>query len=103
MTTSQSRSLRSRTSGQVLRVGRVVRPLGVEQLLDLNARRAELTEVESEGAIRTLHGTVALSKMFGYSTAVRSLSQGRAGFSMSPAGHREVPEEELAARGLVWT
>ncbi len=32
-----------------------------------------------------------------------ALSQGRAGFSMSPAGHREVPEEELAARGLVWT
>jgi len=72
-------------------------------IADLNARRAELTEVESEGALRTLHGTVALSKMFGYSTAVRSLSQGRAGFSMSPAGHREVPEEELAARGLVWS
>jgi elongation factor G len=72
-------------------------------IADLNARRAELTDVGSEGAIRTLHGTVALSKMFGYSTAVRSLSQGRAGFSMSPAGHREVPEEELAARGLVWT
>jgi len=72
-------------------------------IADLNARRAELTEVESEGALRTLHGTVALSKMFGYSTAVRSLSQGRAGFSMSPAGHREVAEEELAARGLVWS
>ncbi len=72
-------------------------------IADLNARRATLTDVGSEGAIRTLYGTVALSKMFGYSTAVRSLSQGRAGFSMSPAGHREVPEEELAARGLVWT
>ncbi len=72
-------------------------------IADLNGRRAELTEVESEGAIRTLHGTVALSKMFGYSTVVRSLSQGRAGFSMSPAGHRAVPDEELAARGLVWT
>jgi elongation factor G len=72
-------------------------------IADLNSRRAELTEVESEGAIRTLHGTVALSKMFGYSTAVRSLSQGRAGFSMSPAGHLEVSEEELVARGLVWT
>ncbi len=72
-------------------------------IADLNARRATLTDVGSEGAIRTLYGTVALSKMFGYSTAVRSLSQGRAGFSMSPAGHREVGEEELAARGLVWT
>ena len=72
-------------------------------IADLNARRATLTDVGSEGAIRTLYGTVALSKMFGYSTAVRSLSQGRAGFSMSPAGHREVAEEELAARGLVWS
>ena len=56
----------------------------------------------TEGAYRTLFGTVALSKMFGYSTAVRSLSQGRAGFSMSPSGHRAVPEQELEARGLVW-
>ena len=72
-------------------------------IADLNSRRAELSEVESEGSLRTLHGTVALSKMFGYSTVVRSLSQGRADFSMSPAGYREVPEDELAARGLVWT
>jgi len=41
--------------------------------------------------------------MFGYSTAVRSLSQGRASFSMTPAGYRQVREEELLARGLVWT
>jgi hypothetical protein len=32
----------------------------------------------------------------------RSLSQGRAGFSMEPAGFREVPEGELEERGLVW-
>jgi len=40
--------------------------------------------------------------MFGYSTAVRSLSQGRASFSMEPSGFAEVPAEELEARGLVW-
>ncbi|MBK7643454.1 MAG: elongation factor G [Planctomycetes bacterium] len=72
-------------------------------IADLNSRRAEINDVEAEGALRTLHGTVALSKMFGYSTAVRSLSQGRAGFSMIPAGHCEVPEAELQARGLVWS
>ena len=71
-------------------------------LADLNSRHAELTEVEAEGLFRTLRGTVALSKMFGYSTAVRSLSQGRAGFSMLPAAYRAVPEGELEARGLVW-
>ena len=71
-------------------------------IADLNARQAELTEVRSDGNQRHVAGTVPLSAMFGYSTAVRSLSQGRASFSMSPAGFRRVPEAELAARGLVW-
>jgi len=47
-------------------------------------------------------GRVPLAKMFGYSTAVRSLSQGRASFSMQPAGFAVVPEEELQERGLSW-
>jgi elongation factor G len=71
-------------------------------LADLNARKAEVEDMSSEGSLRTITGTVALSKMFGYSTAIRSLSQGRAGFSMSPCGHRRVPEDELEGRGLVW-
>ena len=72
-------------------------------IADLGSRKAEVGEVSSEGQFRTVTGTVALSKMLGYSTAVRSLSQGRASFSMSPIGHRAVPEDELEARGLVWT
>ncbi|MBI5363417.1 MAG: hypothetical protein HZA53_09575 [Planctomycetes bacterium] len=72
-------------------------------LADLGARKAEVEDVQADGVLRTLHGKVPLSQMFGYSTAVRSLSQGRAGFSMSPAGFREVPESELVARGLSWT
>jgi elongation factor G len=71
-------------------------------LADLNARHAEVGGVEAQGALRVLSGTVPLSQMFGYSTAVRSLSQGRAGFSMHPAGYRVVPPAELAARGLTW-
>jgi elongation factor G len=71
-------------------------------IADLNSRRAEVADVQAEGPLRTIGGTVPLSLMFGYSTAVRSLSQGRAGFSMHPAGYRRVPAEELAARGLVW-
>jgi elongation factor G len=72
-------------------------------IADLNARRAEVVNVQAEGPLRTIGGTVPLSQMFGYSTAVRSLSQGRASFSMLPAGFRRVPDEELAARGLVWS
>jgi len=75
----------------------------LNQADDLNSRRAEVSDVQADGALRKIEGTVALSKMFGYSTAVRSLSQGRAGFSMEPAGFRQVPEGELEERGLVWT
>jgi len=71
-------------------------------IADLNSRRAELSDVGAEGETRTIRGAVPLAAMFGYSTAVRSLSQGRAGFSMSPSGFRPVPESELEARGLVW-
>jgi elongation factor G len=72
-------------------------------IADLNARRAELDSVQSAGVLRVVHGLAPLHRMFGYSTAVRSLSQGRASFSMRPRGHRPVPPAELAARGLVWS
>jgi elongation factor G len=72
-------------------------------LADLNARKAEIERVESSGALRETGGRVPLFHMFGYATAVRSLSQGRATFGMTPAGQRAVPEPELAARGLSWS
>ncbi len=72
-------------------------------IADLNARRADLAGLEARGAIRVVSGTVPLSQMFGYSTVVRSLSQGRAGFSMHPAGYRSVPPDELEGRGLTWS
>jgi elongation factor G len=71
-------------------------------IADLNARRAEVAGVDAEDDLRTVSGTVPLAHMFGYSTAVRSLSQGRAGFSMQPSGFRPVPPEELESRGLTW-
>ena len=72
-------------------------------IADLNARKAEVGGVEVSGPLRLVTGAVPLSQMFGYSTAVRSLSQGRASFSMQPAGYRVVPPEELEARGLTWS
>ncbi len=71
-------------------------------IADLNSRAAELSEVGADGATRTLRGTVPLSAMFGYATAIRSLSQGRASCSMESAGYRQVSEAELESRGLVW-
>ncbi len=72
-------------------------------IADLNSRRADLSEVQAEGESTLIRGSVPLSAMFGYSTTIRSLSQGRAGFSMLPAGFRAVPEDELASRGLTWS
>jgi translation elongation factor EF-G len=40
--------------------------------------------------------------MFGYTTALRSLSQGRASLSLELGGFQVVPEADLRARGLVW-
>jgi elongation factor G len=71
-------------------------------IADLNARRAEVARLGVEDRLCTVSGVVPLAERFGYATAVRSLSQGRASFSMEPAGFRVVPEEELVARGMVW-
>ena len=68
------------------------------------AWQRELVVVEGEGvkgALRVIRGSVALNQMFGYSTTVRSLSQGRASYSMEPAGFREVPPD-VAKRLSVW-
>jgi len=70
---------------------------------DLNAKKAEIRDLSAEGEWRTVSGSVPLFHVFGYATTLRSLSQGRASFALTPAGFRRVPEDELAARGLSWT
>jgi elongation factor G len=70
---------------------------------DLNAKRAEIRALSADGDWRAVTGSVPLFHVFGYATTLRSLSQGRASFALTPAGFRRVPEEELAARGLSWT
>jgi elongation factor G len=51
---------------------------------DLNSRRAIIVNTELRGNLVALTAEAALSQMFGYSNDVRSLSQGRASFSMEP-------------------
>ena len=53
-------------------------------LKDLNARRAEIRETDLMGNVAVIRGFVALKEMFGYSTQIRSLTQGRGTFSMEP-------------------
>ena len=60
---------------------------------DLQQRRAIINSTESRGGVTVLETEAPLSAMFGYSAAVRSLSQGRASFSMEPLRYGPAPPE----------
>ena len=62
---------------------------------DLQARRALIMSSQRRGDLHVLEADVALSRMFGYSTQIRSLSQGRATYSMEPLKYDEAPAEVL--------
>ena len=62
---------------------------------DLNRRRGQIQNIANKGTFATLSALVPLSEMFGYSTSVRSLSKGRASFSMQPKAFEEVPPNVL--------
>lgn len=49
---------------------------------DLNSRQGKIDQIISKGPVQVLTASIPLSKMFGYSTSLRSLSQGRGTFSM---------------------
>jgi elongation factor G len=69
---------------------------------DLSSRRGRIGEMESRGTARVVGCMVPLSEMFGYATTVRSLSQGRANYSMEFDHYNELPKqvaEEVVARG----
>jgi elongation factor G len=53
-----------------------------EVMGELNARRGRVTGLESRGSTQIIHGQVPLATMFGYATALRSATQGRATFTM---------------------
>ncbi len=71
----------------------VVTPEGYmgDIIADLNSRRGRIEGMETQGALRTVRALVPLAEMFGYATAARSLSQGRATYSMEPSHYEEVP------------
>ncbi len=59
---------------------------------DLNTRRAKIVNLGSRGHLKTARCEVPLAEMFNYASALRSLSQGRASFSMEPSFYDEVPK-----------
>ena len=62
-------------------------------IADLNSRRADITRVENRGELRVVTATAPLSEMFGYATALRSLTQGRGTYTLEPSEYRRAPKK----------
>ena len=63
---------------------------------DLNRRRGKITSMDSRAGMCVVKAEVPLAEMFGYSTVVRTLSSGRASYSMTPSHFEEVPQDIVA-------
>src|SRR5246500_1046245 len=64
---------------------------------DLNRRRGRIMNMEAKNFATVVHAEVPLAEMFGYATAIRSLSKGRASYSMEPSHFEPVPTQIAAA------
>ena len=64
---------------------------------DLNRRRGRIMNMEAKNFATVVHAEVPLAEMFGYATAIRSLSKGRASYSMEPSHFEPVPTQIVAA------
>jgi elongation factor G len=64
---------------------------------DLQQRRAIIVKTENRGKMTAIEAHAPLKELFGYSSAMRSLSQGRAGSSIEPLKYEPAPAEVLKA------
>ena len=65
-----------------------------EVLGDLKGRRGNVLDMDMRGDFQVIHERVPLAQMFGYATAIRSLTKGRASYSM------ETDQFELAPKNV---
>jgi len=63
-----------------------------EVIGDLNSKRAKIQEMRDRGQMKVVEAFVPLAEMFGYATSLRSMTQGRASYSMEFAHYDEVPK-----------
>ena len=63
---------------------------------DINSRRGMIMGSDSMGKTQIVHAMVPLAETFGYSTELRSLTQGRASYSMEFDHYEEVPKNVAA-------
>jgi elongation factor G len=62
-----------------------------EVLGDISSRRGQVDAIHQRGEARNIHARVPLAELFGYSSNIRSLTQGRAGFSMQFLNYENTP------------
>jgi elongation factor G len=60
---------------------------------DLNRRRGKIQGIDTRGTTAIIRAEVPLAEMFGYSTTIRTLSSGRASYSMQPSHFEQVPQQ----------
>ena len=65
---------------------------------DLNRRRGRISGMENKNNLSIVNAEVPLAEMFGYATAIRSLSKGRSSYSMEPSHFEQVPEQIIERR-----
>lgn len=63
-----------------------------EVIGDMNGRRGRIREMRAADAMQVVHAEIPLAELFGYSTSLRSLTRGRASYSMEPSSFEVVPE-----------
>jgi elongation factor G len=71
---------------------------------DINSRRGQIEATEQRGTTTVVRAFVPLAEMFGYATELRSMTQGRASYSMELSHYAEVPgnlAQELVAKSKV--
>jgi elongation factor G len=61
-------------------------------IADLNSRRAKIQAVDGQNGVQMVNAQVPLAEMFGYATDLRSMTQGRATYSMQFSGYEPVPQ-----------
>src|SRR5204862_376693 len=64
---------------------------------DLSRRRGSIHSIETRGNLAIIHAEVPLAELFGYATAIRSLSKGRSSYSMEPSHFQPVPANLVPA------
>jgi len=67
---------------------------------DLQQRRAVIAKTENRGRLTAIEAHVPLGELFGYSSAMRSLSQGRAGCSMAPLEYAPAPPDVMRSHEI---